>query len=167
MAGEERPVRVQLSRRKGWRMPPNTVRVSRPGPWGNPFNLKSPEHCWTALSFGERGDPKGRHAASVKMFRLWLEAGRAVAVDGCGLYGEKDGKTFAAAESPSITAPAPPTIDAIRNDLKGKNLACWCAIISHGSYCSCHADVLLSLANDMPLQEVIRENTRRAKGQAL
>lgn len=33
----ERPIRVQLSRRKGWRMPPNTVRVARPSKWGNPF----------------------------------------------------------------------------------------------------------------------------------
>jgi hypothetical protein len=31
------PVRIQLSRAKGWRMPPNTVRVARPGPWGNPY----------------------------------------------------------------------------------------------------------------------------------
>ena len=31
------PERVQLSRKKGWRMPPNTVKVCRPGPWGNPF----------------------------------------------------------------------------------------------------------------------------------
>lgn len=31
----ERPVRVQLSRKKGWRMPPNTVKVSRPSPYGN------------------------------------------------------------------------------------------------------------------------------------
>lgn len=31
------PERVQLSRAKGWRMPPNTVKVCRPGPWGNPF----------------------------------------------------------------------------------------------------------------------------------
>jgi hypothetical protein len=31
------PVRIQLSRRKGWKMPPNTVKVSRPGYWGNPF----------------------------------------------------------------------------------------------------------------------------------
>lgn len=31
------PVRVQLSRRKGWRMPPNTVKVCRPGKFGNPF----------------------------------------------------------------------------------------------------------------------------------
>lgn len=32
-----KPVRVQLSRRKGWKMPPNTVRVDRAVVWGNPF----------------------------------------------------------------------------------------------------------------------------------
>lgn len=31
--------RVQLSRRKGWRMPANTVNVARPSRWGNPFTL--------------------------------------------------------------------------------------------------------------------------------
>ena len=31
------PHRVQLSRRKGWTMPANTVKVSRPSMWGNPF----------------------------------------------------------------------------------------------------------------------------------
>ena len=31
------PKRIQLSRKKGWRMPPNTVKVTRPGTWGNPF----------------------------------------------------------------------------------------------------------------------------------
>lgn len=33
----ERPQRIQLSRRKGWRLPDNTVVVARPSPWGNPF----------------------------------------------------------------------------------------------------------------------------------
>lgn len=33
------PARVQLSRKKGWRMPPNTVKVSRPTKWGNPFKV--------------------------------------------------------------------------------------------------------------------------------
>lgn len=52
--------------------------------------------------------------------------------------------------------------------LRGKNLACWCPVInSLGDYSPCHADVLISLANDIPLEEVIRENTRRAKGEAL
>lgn len=31
------PHRVQLSRAKGWRMPPNTVKVDRTTKWGNPF----------------------------------------------------------------------------------------------------------------------------------
>jgi hypothetical protein len=31
------PRRVQLSRRAGWRMPANTVKVARPTKWGNPF----------------------------------------------------------------------------------------------------------------------------------
>ncbi|MCH7882625.1 MAG: DUF4326 domain-containing protein [Proteobacteria bacterium] len=29
--------RIQRKREKGWRMPPNTVQVSRPTLWGNPF----------------------------------------------------------------------------------------------------------------------------------
>ena len=32
-----KPVRIQLSRAKGWRMPPNTVKVDRSTKWGNPF----------------------------------------------------------------------------------------------------------------------------------
>jgi len=31
------PQRIQRKRTKGWRMPPNTVSVTRPGPYGNPF----------------------------------------------------------------------------------------------------------------------------------
>jgi hypothetical protein len=34
------PQRVQLSRRKGWRLPPNTVSVARPSKWGNPFRVE-------------------------------------------------------------------------------------------------------------------------------
>lgn len=33
----ELPERIQLRRTKGWRMPANTVKVTRPGKWGNPF----------------------------------------------------------------------------------------------------------------------------------
>ena len=31
------PQRVQLSRKKGWKMPANTVKVDRTTKWGNPF----------------------------------------------------------------------------------------------------------------------------------
>lgn len=34
-----KPQRIQLSRKKGWRMPENTVKVTRPGKWGNPFKV--------------------------------------------------------------------------------------------------------------------------------
>jgi hypothetical protein len=31
------PKRIQRKRTKGWKMPPNTVSVTRPGKWGNPY----------------------------------------------------------------------------------------------------------------------------------
>ena len=37
------PHRVQLSRKKGWRMPPNTVKVDRTTKWGNPY--RAGVHC--------------------------------------------------------------------------------------------------------------------------
>lgn len=37
----DRPIRVQLSRSKGWRMPPDTVKVDRSTRWGNPYRLHS------------------------------------------------------------------------------------------------------------------------------
>jgi hypothetical protein len=55
-----RPRRIQLSRARGWRMPANTVKVSR-GPgmkWGNPFRV------------GLDGDAE----YCVHLFRAWVEA---------------------------------------------------------------------------------------------
>ena len=37
------PERVQLMPTRGWRMPPNTVKVDRSSQWGNPFRVTS-EH---------------------------------------------------------------------------------------------------------------------------
>lgn len=55
----------------------------------------------------------------------------------------------------------------VRDELRGKDLACWCPLISHGLYTPCHADVLLSIANGISMEDVIRENTRWAEGQAV
>lgn len=33
------PIRVQRKRTKGWRMPPDTVYVGRPGPFANPYRI--------------------------------------------------------------------------------------------------------------------------------
>lgn len=43
IASAPKPVRVQLSRRKGWRKPSNTIVVSRPSKWGNPFRVGDPD----------------------------------------------------------------------------------------------------------------------------
>lgn len=40
----DRPIRIQLSRAKGWRMPPNTVKVDRTTKWGNPFKVGDTIH---------------------------------------------------------------------------------------------------------------------------
>lgn len=39
------PHRVQLSRIKGWRMPPNTIKVARPSGWGNPWVVGGIDHA--------------------------------------------------------------------------------------------------------------------------
>src|SRR5665213_4027588 len=51
------PIRVQLSRAKGWRMPAGTVRVDRATMWGN----------WAAHRVGAAG------AAAVDEFKAWIE----------------------------------------------------------------------------------------------
>jgi hypothetical protein len=53
-----KPIRIQQKRTKGWRKPPNTVCVSRPSKWGNPFKVE--EH--------------GR-AKAIAMYRTWLTRG--------------------------------------------------------------------------------------------
>jgi hypothetical protein len=90
------PVRVQLSRAKGWKMPPNTVSVARPSKWGNPFRVGKDCNVFQAVDH----------------FRAHLLADE-----------------------------LPITVEEVRRELRGKNLACWC------KSSPCHADVLLSIAN--------------------
>jgi len=59
------PERIQLKRTKGWRMPPNTVKIDRSTRWVNPF---SAEEC-------------GSIAAAVERHRMWMN-GEAAASDG-------------------------------------------------------------------------------------
>lgn len=49
-ANTPKPVRVQLKRTKGWRMPPNTVKVDRTTRWGNPFCVGEVRHYGPAYS---------------------------------------------------------------------------------------------------------------------
>lgn len=103
-SSEGGPVRVQRSRARGSRIPPNTVYVGRPGPWGNPYVVGTP------------GIPDA--ATAVALYREW------------------------AADWDSPGHPAFKHSREALDTLRGKNLACWCAIGE-----PCHADVLLELAN--------------------
>ena len=110
------PYRVQLSRKKGWRMPPNTVKVDRSTKWGNPFAVHRD---------GSKMDP----ANAVAGFHLMLT---------------KEGAWFPQ-PLPWPKGKIPKdmtTVDEVRAELSGKNLACWCPLNQ-----PCHADVLLELAN--------------------
>ena len=57
------PKRIQLSRAKGWRMPPDTVKVDRTSRWGNPW----PSGKWGPLL---RCAPDAE--AAVGLFRAML-----------------------------------------------------------------------------------------------
>lgn len=129
------PERIQLRRTKGWRMPPNTVKVDRSTRWGN-----GAAKIGEDISYYTQGCVSATASDVVDLFRRFMAAHEAA-----------DKRAF----------------DAWLSPLRGKNLACWCSITAPDSYVPCHADVLLSIANDIPLEEVIRENYRRAKGEAL
>lgn len=63
----ETPVRIQRRRTKGFRMPPNTVSVARPGKWGNPFKV--------APAFESEGIkiPEITAESAVVLYREWIE----------------------------------------------------------------------------------------------
>lgn len=111
----EQPRRVQLRRTKGWRKPDNTVVVSRPSRWGNPHDWRDWREQWP-FKYATDGDEIGRD-------------------DWC-----RGMATQAFEEDPQDGTIVLPV-----DELRGKNLACWCR--EGGWPKSCHADVLLELAN--------------------
>lgn len=56
-----KPIRIRLSRAKGWRMPENTVKVDRSTRWGNPWRV------------GENGVETA--AEAVRLFRVRMPGG--------------------------------------------------------------------------------------------
>lgn len=133
------PARIRLSRRAGWRMPENTVKVDRTTEWGNPFVIGEPvdRKCAKRWGWWPLGCPDfvaTDAAQSVRRFGAVLGLDEAI-------HGH------------------------VRQRLAGKNLACWCTLCpAHadgkpaGVVCAdcspCHADVLLAMANSPTCTEV-------------
>lgn len=119
------PRRIQLSRAKGWRMPPNTTSVARPTQWGNPFRVVE---CGRSAT---DGSPRyaGRH--DWEMNYPSHATRREAAERAVSCFREK----FTAG---LLTRCCLGDLHILR----GRNLACWCPLDQ-----PCHADVLLELAN--------------------
>lgn len=116
------PRRIQLRRVKGWRKPPNTIVVARPTRWGNPYRCTDYRASWV----DEHGEEHTRPVAERRRLAV-------VDFEAAVRYG--------GGEWPA----GYPDRDAIRRELAGYDLACWCPLDQ-----PCHADVLLALANRRP-----------------
>ena len=66
----DRPIRVQLRRTKGWRMPENTVSVARPGPYGNPYKVGDPDQNGMGMA---ASDAVAAFRALVTSDNRWLD----------------------------------------------------------------------------------------------
>jgi hypothetical protein len=93
-------------------MPDNAVYVGRPTKWGNPFKVGSVIKV----------DHGGAHL-DVRTIKTLDEA-------------------VAEYEFCMFMMQNWPTLEEVRNELRGKNLVCWCPL-----HQKCHADVLLKIAN--------------------
>lgn len=61
------PKRIQRKRTKGWKMPPDTISVTRPGKWGNPFVVGG--HYISGI--GKKGVIHSNEMA-VSLYRVWV-----------------------------------------------------------------------------------------------
>jgi len=122
------PERIQLSRRKGWRKPDDTVVVARPSRWGNPILMTDVGGQYPSL------DDRAVATLVVRDFEVLAKRGTLHFPNWRHLGGERGPVTWTY-----------PSMDEIRAELAGKDLACWCPLDQ-----PCHADVLLELANGGP-----------------
>ena len=111
------PKRIKLSRAKGWRLPPHTVKVDRTTRFGNPYVIGSPIDMKQVRRWGWNISPGGQCI-------VCGDAAQAVAKFRHALFWDSAIHDF------------------VRNELSGKDLACWCELDQ-----PCHADALMEIAN--------------------
>lgn len=135
------PKRIQRKRTKGWKMPAGAVYVGRGSKWGNPFVIGEPSGIFDGLAgrcLGIRDQveiliPALTREQVVEYYQAAVEG-----MIGPEMYphGHNWRDRFmmkSRALWPNVAA---------RQELRGKDLACWCA-----PGAPCHADVLLEIAN--------------------
>lgn len=123
-------IRVQRKRTKGFKLPENTVCVTRGTKWGNPFKVidgfivfPTKKTSYLPLYFLKQTDDANSILATCyDMF----------------INGEREFFGILLPEWPVFQ----PIIKEDIKQLRGKNLACFCPLDK-----SCHADLLLEIAN--------------------
>ena len=113
--------RIQLRRTKGWRKPDGCVSVGRGTRWGNPFKLSG---------FVDKRYVRADLRDSAPL--QW-----------CSPMAVNAREAVAAFQQNLLSGTLSFTIDDVKRELRGKDLACWC-----GADSPCHAQVLLSIANE-------------------
>lgn len=162
------PVRIKRSRKKGFKLKEISekinglpvVYVGRGSKWGNPFRVVK----YSNGGYGIKSDGsdicnkiviencKGIYydefqatKDALMCYELWL------------LPYKHQGSTAEFYQSMAM-------VESIVLELKGKNLACWCEIakkdklLSAWNYTRCHADILLTYANDIDMSKIINDN---------
>jgi hypothetical protein len=115
-----RPQGIQLRRQAGWRLPANAISVARPHKWGNPFVVGQTYRPGDLVRIGgtevEVAISSEKVTVETALIAVYL---------------------FEATirRNPGLKA-------AIRQELAGKGLACFCKLGE-----PCHRDVLLHIAN--------------------
>jgi hypothetical protein len=122
-----KPVRIQRKRTKGWKMPENTVAVTRPTFFGNPFFIGG----WHNIGPGRRG----AFDAGYSRISCYHEKDAGPGYEDCG-------DNAKAVELYKRYLELYPLAEDKKAQLCGKNLACWCPLDQ-----PCHADILLQLVN--------------------
>ena len=109
------PERIQMTRQKPWRRDnPDAVIVDRSSRWGNPFRVDG-KRVLCGIELWVFPSTEAAVAHAVRAFRWQLE------------------------NHPNVVGF---TVDDVRRELAGRDLACWCATGQ-----PCHGDVLLEIAN--------------------
>jgi len=143
----EKPIRLQLSRKRGFRLRDasrainglDAVKVDRSTRFGNPVSCKRPFGCPRHAQFEREaweddGGNVSETCCCVGAYKHWLET---------GLRGEPSRTGYLSLAVDALAGyPRRAKVLAGLASLRGKNLACWCALDE-----PCHADVLLELAN--------------------
>jgi Domain of unknown function (DUF4326) len=134
MIATARPVRLRLSRMKGYSLRGHSLAVnglpaivvSRPSVWGNPFWCIN-EEGWPLMV--DKRDPEFHLSYNHQAIEL---------------LGLKDGLSWRHAPAAAVALFRARCVDGLPSleSLRGNNLACWCSLGA-----PCHADVLLEMAN--------------------